>query len=129
MSKSTNDHKLEGLQNYLEKTGQIDDLEHDLLVQLNSNQATEEQINDLWYEYLYKYKGLRGHINDMFYEFLSRQGFEGHINDMWHDFWEFFVGFEPPPREPYEFEMPGGTVEIYQFEDFGDYEFQITVIP
>ncbi len=130
MSKSTNDHKWEGLINYLEVDGgHIDDLELTMMLQVAGEKPTEDQINDVWHRYLVLYKGLDGHINDMFYQFLINQGIPPqHINDMWHAFWELFVGFEPPPRFPYEFEMPDTSIQIYQFDSFADYEFQLPVV-
>ena len=125
MTKHVNDHKLEGLVGFLTQSGHIDDLEYLAVINKVGPQPTVDQINDLWYRYLTVFIGLDGQINDMYYDFLVSLGFSGHINDMWHDFWEAFTGFEPAPAVPYEFEMPGGTIEIYQFDSFGDYELQM----
>ena len=123
---TVNDYKLESLIRILEKSGgHIDDLDYELLAK--QVEVNEEQINDMWYTYLSSVWGLSGHINDMYREFFILNGLTGHINDMWKDFWESLLDLSPPPRVPYEFELPLG-IETYEFEDFEDYQFQLSVI-
>jgi len=123
-----NDYKLETLKIVLAKSTTIDDGEYETVLLGIPGDPDNRQINDLWSEYLEKEHGLTGHVNDTTYEYLLSQGFTGATDDMWYLFWKELTGFEPVPRVIYEFEMPGGTIENYQFDSFGDYQLQLPVI-
>ena len=127
-----NDIKLNALLAALGQTdGQIDDLEWVFVKAINLNDgstATEDQINDLWYELL-TFRGFTGDINDMYYDYFVSLGVPpGHINDMWIIFWEALGEYFNIPPEPYEFEMPDTSIQSYEFDGgIGTYDLQMPV--
>lgn len=111
-----NDLKYATLQLYLGRKEHIDDMEYDLLTFLVTEQVNEEQINDLWMEYLDS-KGFGDEtLNDGLYNFFVSLGFPKlHIDDMWVLFWEYLTA-NPPEGRPYEFEM-ATDIEPYEFDE------------